>query len=170
MPTDDISSIFTTLFTAPAESMVDAAAKQRAVWVNWLRDMKRLVDNADPQFKQQIIDQHLALAPVWKMDAQVSVGISMRVASINRMEGGLSLGLGISVLQVAGTFGFMSESSSESVLQARAQYAFTNDAQVSLKDYLSSLGVELSSDTLDTAIGKLQAASTPLPELPTHNS
>jgi len=169
MATEDISKVFTTLFTAPSEAMVDAAAKQRAVWVDWLRDIKRLVDGADAAVKQQIIERHLALAPVWKMDAQVSVAVQMRVASINRMEGGMTLGLGISVLQAAGTFGFMSESTSESVLHARAQYAFSNGAQVSLHEYLDTLGVTLTPDALDTAIGKLQAGATPLPELPEGN-
>lgn len=167
MATQDIAKVFTMLFTAPTEAMVTAAAKQRAVWVDWLRDMKRLVDAADPGIKQQIIDRHLGLSPVWKMDAQVSVAVQMRVASVDRIEGGLTLGLGISVLQASGTFGFMSESSSESVLHARAQYAFSNGAQVSLREYLENLGVTLTPDALDTAIGKLQAAATPLPELPT---
>jgi hypothetical protein len=166
MPITDLSKVFTMLFTAPTEAVVTAAAKQRAVWMDWLRDVKRLLEGAGDAYKQGIIDRHLALAPVWKMDAQVSVAVQMRVASIDRVSGGLTLGLGVSVLQAAGTFGFMSESSSESVLQARAQYAFSNGAQVSLKDYLSTLGIELKPDTLDTAIGKLQATSTPLPELP----
>ena len=166
MATQDVAKVFTTLFTAPSEAMVDAAAKQRAVWIDWLRDIVRLIDGVqDEAVKQAIIDQHLALAPVWKMDAQVSVAIQMRVASINRLEGGLTLGLGISVLQVAGTFGFMSESSSESVLHARAQYAFSNGAQVALGEYLESLGITLTPDTLDTAIGKLNTAATPLPAL-----
>ena len=53
------------------------------------------------------------------MAAQVSVGITMRVASINRTEGGATLGLGIGLLQAPGTFGFVSESTSESILLER---------------------------------------------------
>lgn len=166
MAINDIPMVFSTLFTAPSQAMVDAAIKQRVAWINWLRDIKRLVDDADANYKQQILDQHLDLAPIWKMDAQVSVAIQMRVASISRIEGGLSLGLGISVLQAAGSFGFMSESTSESVLHARAQYAFSNGSQITLRDYLDTLGVSIVPDALDMAISKLQTGSLPLPALP----
>lgn len=161
MPSEDVAKVFATLFTAPADAMVDAAAKQRLIWVRWLEDVRRLVDAADAEYKQQILDRHLALAPVWKLDAQVSVAVQMRVASIDRASGGFSLGLGLSVLQASGSLGFLSETSSESVLHARAQYAFSNGGQTTLQQYLADLGVTLRPDALDTAISRLTAT---LPE------
>jgi hypothetical protein len=40
MPITDLSKVFTMLFTAPTEAVVTAAAKQRAIWMDWLRDVR----------------------------------------------------------------------------------------------------------------------------------
>jgi hypothetical protein len=157
MATDDLTRVFTTLFTAPTEATVKAAAAQRRIWIDWLRDVKALVDStADDNVKKAIISEHLALAPTWRMAAKISVGVTMRVASVKRVEGGASLGLGLGTVQVAGNFGFMSQSSSESVLQARAEYSLTNDREISLGDYLTTLGVPIvNANEVDTAIASL---------------
>lgn len=164
MATGDVAKVLTNLFTAPTEAAVNAASEQRRVWIDWLRDVERLVSAAsDEAVKRAIVRRHLDLAPVWKMAAQVSVSITMRVASIKRFEGGATLGLAVGLLQASGSFGFMSESSTESVMQARAQYALTNETEVSLADYLEDLGVDATDPAqLKAAISKLGAASTPL--------
>jgi hypothetical protein len=167
MAVDDVSRVMTTLFTAPTDAVVKAAAEQRRIWRDWLLDVQRLLDglgDAEQETRKRIIREHLRLAPTWKMTAQVSVGITMRVTSLNRAEGGVTLGLGVGLLQGSGTFGFLSESTTESILQARAQYALGNEAEVSLADYLDTLGVSLADATdVSKAIARLGEASTPLP-------
>jgi len=166
MPIDDLTRVFTTLFTAPTDAVVKAAAVQRRIWIDWLRDVVRLVEATDDaDAKKRIIREHLALAPVWRISAQVSVGVTMRVASIKRTEGGASLGLGVGPIQASGSFGFMSESSSESVLQARAQYAVTNnDRVVTLEEYLATLDVTPTDAAgLTTAIDTLGVAAEAAP-------
>jgi len=166
MPVDDVAKVITTLFTAPTEAAVNTAVEQRRIWIKWLEDVNRILETVpdDAERRKAIIREHLRLAPTWKLAAQVSVGITMRVASINRFEGGVTLGLGLSMLQVAGSFGFVSESTSESVLHARAQYALTNDAEVTLGDYLDALGVGLAeASDVTSAIERLESASTPIP-------
>ena len=164
MATSDITKIITTLLTAPTRAVVDAASEQRSSWIYWLKDVQRLVnDAADDAQKTKIINEHLKIAPVWKLGAQISIGITMRIASIKRSEGSASIGLGIGLLQASGSFGFMTESTNESILQARAQYALSNDAEVTLSEYLSDLGVTLSSaGDVQTAIDKLSVAAIPL--------
>ncbi len=166
MATSDITKLITTLLTSPTDAVVNSAAEQRRCWINWLKDVQRLVNTAtSEEQKKVIIAKHLELAPVWKLGAQISVGVTMRVASIKRQEASASLGLGVGLLQASGFFGFMAESTSESIVQARAQYALTNDTQVTLSEYLADLGVTLASgDDVSTAIEKLGAASTPLLE------
>jgi len=164
MATSDITKIITTLLTAPTKAVVDAASEQRSSWISWLKDVQRLVNDAsDDAQKKKIIDEHMKIAPVWKLGAQISIGVTMRVASIERSEGSASLGLGIGLLQASGSFGFMNETSTESILQARAQYALSNDAEITLAQYLSDLGVTLSGAAdVQTAIEKLGVAATPL--------
>lgn len=168
MATGDLTDVFSTLFTAPTGAVVDAAREQRRIWRDWLRDVLRLVEAAeDAATKRAILAEHLALAPTWQLTAQVSVGVTMRVASIERAEGGAMLGLGVGLLQGAGSFGWMHESSTESVLQARAQFALGNEREVRLADYLKTLGVELNDEAdVRTAITTLHHAATPLPPLP----
>ena len=166
MKKNDVSQVITTLLTAPTEAVVNAAAEQRRIWAKWLTDVQRILDSmpeGDNEARQLVIREHLSLAPVWKMSAQISVGITMRVASIERKEGEASFGLGVGLLQASGGFGFMSESSTESVLQAHANYALSNDKEVSIESYLNSLGVDaVAAGEVNTAISKLNVASTPI--------
>ncbi|WOO42690.1 hypothetical protein [Rubellicoccus peritrichatus] len=172
MDNDDIVNAITVLFTAPTEAVVDAASHQRRIWIKWLKDIDRLinpptgVDKPSKAQANEIILRHLELAPVWKMSAQISIGIGMRIASIRRMEGGIKLGIGTSMVSASGSFGFMSESASESTLQARANYAMSNEQEVTLKEYLNDLGVGVTDPTtLTKAIDRLAAATVPLPSL-----
>ncbi|WP_339891829.1 hypothetical protein [uncultured Alteromonas sp.] len=165
MATNDITKVITTLLTAPTDAVVQAATIQRKTWINWLKDVLRLVNDADDTQKKKIIDEHMKLAPIWKVGAQVSIGITMRVSSIERAEGSASLGLGVGLLQASGSFGFMQETTNESILQARAQYALSNDTEITLSEYLNDLGVTLSdAASVQNAIDKLAVASTPLEE------
>ena len=158
----DLTNLITTLFTAPTEAVVDASAEQRRIWIKWLKDVLRLInDTDDDASKDKIINEHLKLAPVWKLNAKISLGVTMRVSSIERTEAGASLGIGVGMLQASGSFSFMSESTSESVMQARAEYALSNENEVNLKDYMATLGIDLSkASEVENAIKKLGAAST----------
>lgn len=168
MANNDIPGMVADLLTAPAEGVVEAASRQRKIWIKWLTDIKRILDSADQnddELKKKIIKTHLELAPVWKLSAQLSLGMTMRIASINRTEANASLGLAVGLLTFGGSFGFMSESSSESVIQIRAQYALSNEKEVKLTEYLDSLGVTLA-DAADVtkAIEKLGVAAKPVEE------
>ena len=164
MTTESLSSVISTLLTAPADAVVQASATQRQIWMKWLIDLTRLVENQPGEISKKIIDEHLKLAPTWKMSAQLSLAISMRIASLERSEKGVTLGLGIGMVQASGTFGFARETASESVLQAQAIYNLTNAKEISLKDYLSILGVtSLANATeLKAATDKLGTARTPI--------
>lgn len=166
MANNDIPRMVADLLTAPAEGLVEAASKQRSIWIKWLTDIKRILDSVDQNddaLKKKIIKSHLELAPIWKLSAQLSLGMTMRIASINRKETSASLGLAVGLLTFGGSFGFMSESSSESVIQIRAQYALSNEKEVKLTEYLDSLGVTLGEATdVTTAIEKLGVAKTPI--------
>ena len=83
MDQNDITRLITTLLTAPTEAVVQASSEQRRIWISWLKDVKRLIDDASSdEIKKRIIDQHMDLAPVWKMGAQISLGVTMRISSI----------------------------------------------------------------------------------------
>lgn len=45
MAIDDIPRLLTTLFTAPTDAVTKAASEQRRIWMDWLKDVKRLVDD-----------------------------------------------------------------------------------------------------------------------------
>lgn len=168
MDINDTSKVLTNLFVSPTEAVVLAASEQRRIWIIWLKDIQRLLQalpDGDNDAASTLISGHMRLAPVWKMSAQISVGMTMRIASINRMDGEASIGFGLGLLQASGNFGFMSESSSESVFQAQASYALSNESEITLVDYLSTLGVTPASPSdLQTAIDKLSLASTPISE------
>ncbi|MEO0796254.1 MAG: hypothetical protein AAFX93_13885 [Verrucomicrobiota bacterium] len=173
MKNNDVVDAITVLFAAPTEAVVDAASQQRRVWIKWLKDIQRLLvenpsaDDAITTQNNNIIAKHLQLAPVWKLSAQISIGIGMRISSLNRFSGGIELGLGTSLVQASGNFGFVSESASESTLQARANYALSNDQEVTLEEYLSDLGVDVTDPaTLTLAVERLSTASEPLPSDP----
>lgn len=159
----DVSKIVASLLTAPAQATVHGAREQRKIWIRWLRDVERLVQAApDEDTKNAILAEHLRLAPTWKISAQLSLALSLRVASIRRFETGGSLGFAVGLLQMSGRFGFSSEETTESALQVRAQYALTNDGETNLAEYLTSLGVDPTDPTkLDEAIAKLGTATTP---------
>lgn len=158
---DEVSQVITTLLTAPGRAAVRASREQRAIWIEWLRDVQGLLEGEeDPEIRKSIVRQHMRLAPVWQASVQVSLGITMRVASIERREAGMTLGLGVGLLQSSGSFGFMSETSAESVLQARAQYALSNQGEVTLPAYLESLGVDVAgAEDVTAALSKLEGAA-----------
>ncbi|AJR07868.1 hypothetical protein C9J03_21730 [Photobacterium gaetbulicola] len=166
MASENLSSVITTLLTAPADAVVQASTAQRHIWMKWLSDLCKLIQDQPDNVKKNIIEEHLKLAPTWKMSAQLSLSISMRIASLERTETGVSLGLGIGMIQASGTFGFAREIASESVLQAQAIYNLTNDKEIALKDYLSILGAPelVDSTTINTAVTMLGSVSLPAVE------
>ncbi|RWX56226.1 hypothetical protein [Photobacterium chitinilyticum] len=163
MATENLSNIISTLLTAPADAVVQASATQRYIWMKWLTDLTKLIKGEPEDVSRKIINEHLKLAPSWKMSAQLSLSLSMRIASIERTEGGVSLGLGIGMIHGSGSFGFTKETTTESTLQAQAIYNLTNDTETSLKDYLNMLGINTLDNTgdLDNAIKKLGKINIP---------
>ncbi len=156
----DISAMITTLLTAPSIATIDSMKAQRIIWKQWLEDINALVKKADINAQQQIIDKHLDIAPTWKMTAQISLSLSMRVASINRKDGKFVLGLGIGPVQASGEFGFMSQSTSEGSMHASVKYNLTNDNEITLRNYMDTLGVtKIVPENIEDSIKKLNSES-----------
>lgn len=159
--TADLENVFTTLFTAPAEAVVQAEADYRQIWAKWLGNVMELLKQRDESKHAEILRTHLNLAPVMKLNAKVEVGITLRVGSIKKRDGSVGVGLGVGAFQLNGSYGFMSQSSSESVMQARAAYEMTNQAEVTLKEFADTWSLPLTSATeVGTAITFLK---TPTP-------
>lgn len=167
MASENLPSVISTLLTAPADAVVQASVAQRHIWTKWLTDLSNLITDQSAGVQKVLIEEHLKLAPTWKMSAQLSLSISMRIASLERTEAGVSLGLGVGMLQASGTFGFARETSSESVIQAQAIYNLTNEKEISLKEYLTILGAPdlVDTTTIDKAIDKLGTANTPIVDI-----
>ncbi|CAM2067890.1 hypothetical protein SCOR_21095 [Sulfidibacter corallicola] len=166
----DVEGVFTTLFTAPANAVVQAEAEYRAIWAQWLENTMALLAKV-PQGtdRSAILAKHLELAPVMKLGAQIEVGITLRVGSVTRREGSLGVSLGVGAFQASGSFGFMSQNTSESVMQARAAYALSNETEVTLKDFAANWSIDLADPTqLSSAIDFLKTPTpeTPAPKLP----
>lgn len=168
MATTDLTGVFTTLFTAPANAACRAEREYRTIWLEWLRELAALSGAAASPMKPEQIQAHLDLAPVLHFESLIEVGITMRVASVSEMRAGISAGLRLSVIETSGSFGFVSRDTQESVLQAKAQYTLSNGAHMTLKDYLGTMSIDLAGpDDVKTAIGALESVQgAALPEPP----
>ncbi len=165
MKTNNLSSVFTDLFTAPIEATLHAEERYRDIWIGWLKNLKSLVDSRvaanphpDDQQMRAFIESQLSLAPIMRLEARIDVGVNLRVTSVRQSEAGGSLGLQLGVLQAAGTFSFASQDTQESVVTARATYALANSGQISLKDFLEKAVIPLATPAhFDSAIEFLKS-------------
>lgn len=146
----DLESIFTTLFSAPSKVVVDADARYRQIWMEWLQNIRALITARDTavggtplttEQQKALIEAQLGMAPVMKLDAAVEVAVTMRLASVTQKEGKASLGVGVGAFQVSGSFGMSSQTSQESILQARAVYNMANNSEKSLASYLKDYSI-----------------------------
>lgn len=157
---NNLSSVFTDLFTAPVEATLYAEARYREIWVQWLGNLKSLVEarandpeQPDDAQMKTFIESQLSLAPIMRLEARIDVGVNLRVTSVRQSEVGGTFGLQLGVLQAAGTFSFASQDTQESVLTARATYALANSGQISLKDFLDKAVIPLDKpEHFDSAI------------------
>lgn len=164
MKNNNLPSVFTDLFTAPIEATLHAEARYREIWIEWLRNLKTLVDarsNVEPKpdnaQMKSFIESQLSMAPIMRLEARIDVGVNLRVTSVRQSEVGGTFGLQLGVLQAAGTFSFASQDTQESVLTARATYALANSGQISLKDYLEKAVITLEKpEHFDSAIKLLE--------------
>ncbi len=148
---NDASKMITTLLTAGPDAAIQANREQRKIWADWLEDIIDMLgeigEEIDFEKREIFISEQLSLAPAFKLNAFISVSSSMRIASIDRVDASGGLGLSLGLLQISGSFGMSQQNSSESTLQARAEYTLTNNNELSLSDYLGSLGVKTSDPT-----------------------
>lgn len=150
MKNNNLSSVFTDLFTAPVEATLHAEKRYREIWIEWLRNLKSLVDalakDSPGAYDDKVtafIQSQLSMAPIMRMEALVDVSVNLRVTSVRQMEVGGSLGLQLGALQAAGSFSFASQKTEESILTARATYTLANANQLSLSDYLEKALIPL---------------------------
>lgn len=139
MENSNLTTVFSELFTAPIQAVVQAEAQYRRIWCDWLVSLQALLTKRGQLTAEQeaaFIQSQLELAPIMRLEARIDVGISLRVTSVRQTQVGGSFGLQVSVLQAAGSFSFASQDTQESVLNARATYALANTQQLSLKDFL----------------------------------
>ncbi|MEE9350969.1 MAG: hypothetical protein V3U78_01815 [Thiotrichaceae bacterium] len=166
MVTTDLKEVFKMLFTAPAEACVEAEASYRAIWLQWLLDLQKMLKTQKLKSTKanNAIISHLDLAPVMKFDGIVECGVTMRIASISEKGKSVSTGIQLGVIETTGSFGFMHRQTNESVMQAKAQYTVTN-REVSLANYLGHFSIDLASPSdLTTAISFLKKTSPILAE------
>jgi hypothetical protein len=158
MSQSQIEDIVGTLLTAPVKAVTYANREQMYIWRDYLKTISALIDIESTQDeKVSLVKQYLSMAPIWKVSATVEVGITMRIASVSKSAKGGSIGLAVGLLQVAGQFSSESSTTSESVMTAKAIYALSNDKEIKLTEFMSTLGVTVTSpDQVVTAIGKLE--------------
>src|SRR5690349_19009678 len=94
-----MKSMIGTIFTAPAEAVLEAEERYRTIWIEWLTTVKKLVEkrkqqltndpNVDAKVASMLAEQ-LKLAPVMKLNGRVEIGLSMRIASVSKSSGNLS--------------------------------------------------------------------------------
>ncbi len=139
----DLVEMVATLFTAPVQACLIAEKGHRKVWLSWIEGVVKIASDAglkEPALLAALISKELDRAPVLKMDAQIDVGLTMRIETVKKKEGGAELSVGVGPFQGGGSFSFMSQNTQESVLNARATYRLASTSQTSLSEFLRSIG------------------------------
>lgn len=156
----DLTSIVQVLFTAPVEAALLSEREIRRVWAEWLRNIASLASSAGLSGEALVgfINTQLALAPVMKFDAEIDLGMTLKITSLNSREGGGKIGLSVGPFSAAGQFSFMQQNSSESVLNARAVYSLSNANAQTLSGYLNAARLEcVDVDSLRESASALEA-------------
>lgn len=178
MPVADLKSVFSMLFTAPLEAVVEAEVRYRRLTHECLHNLLQTVNVLYPAPAagaarspsqlaaiQSLITSQLALAPIFKINASVDAALTMRVASITTKNAEVNLQLGVGGISVGGSFGSSQQASSETVLQAAARYAVHNNTEISMTDFLANFGLTPTDpEGLKNAVEKLEKT---LPASPT---
>lgn len=165
MSQSQIEDVVSTLLSAPVKAATYANREQMYIWRDYLKTIEAVIGTVtDPAQKVALISQYMSMAPTWKVAAQIDVGITMRIASISKTTVGGSLGIAVGVVQTAGQFSSEKSTSTESLLTARALYSLSNDNEIQLENFLSSLGIDLAQpDQVATAVGKLESITAQAP-------
>ncbi|NMP33393.1 hypothetical protein HII17_17740 [Thalassotalea sp. M1531] len=142
-----IEDLVGALLTAPAKAVIYANREQAVIWKDYLAFVAGLTSRAKAAEKVHIIERYIEMAPKWKVAAELEVGMTSRVASVTKKSLGASIGIGVGLLQSAGQFASETSTSSESVMKIKAKYALSNDTETSLKEYMSSMGIELANES-----------------------
>lgn len=162
MSQSQIEDVVSTLLSAPVKAATYANREQMYIWRDYLKTIQAVIDTVnDTEQKVALISQYISMAPIWKVAAQIDVGITMRIASISKTSIGSTLGITVGLVQTAGQFSSEKSTSTESLLTARAHYSLTNDNEIQLADFLNSLGINLAApEQVTTAVAKLESITT----------
>lgn len=166
MSQPELVDVFEMLFNAPVTASARAERAFRGIWSQWLKDLAALLDALDEggalsaQQKLAVIKSQLSIAPVLKLEADVEVGVIMKLVTVTGVKADGTLGLGVGPFKVAGSFGFNRETSQESTLSANARYKLGNTSELSLSDMLSATGLEVTDQqSARAAAAKLEKAA-----------
>jgi hypothetical protein len=152
------SGVLKELCTAPLDAVVKAEKNYRTIWINWIKQIKGMVDTLDETRQKNINWQTLfKTAPVVTLDQKIDLAITMRVASVKEVSANGELGLSLGPIHTSGSFGFMNRATTESTLQASTSVTISN-AEHNLVDYLGKFNIEPASvGDLTNAVKLLEA-------------
>jgi hypothetical protein len=153
MSTASLEKMIGTVFTAPARAVVEAEEQYRKIWAEWLATTLSRIKATHPttllpespdkdKAQAEILNKHLMLAPVMKLNGRIELGLTMRVASVSGFDAKLTLGAG--PVSVSG--GYFRQATEESVLSIRAGFTMTN-TEVNLAGYLAENSIPLATAT-----------------------
>jgi hypothetical protein len=130
-----------TIFLTPGEAALEAEKGYRRIWADWIADTIGLAKTSNPadETKQvEALRNLMQFAPIMKINGQIELGLTMRVASVEGGKGEISLGTG----PIGITGGYYREESQESVMTIHGTFTLTN-TETDLTQYLALHNITL---------------------------
>ncbi|WP_190808710.1 hypothetical protein [Flagellimonas sp. S3867] len=159
MASADLTTVFSELFKAPLEAVVEADKKYRESWIKWIEMKRKLLESQlkdqSKDVQKKAIDIILDTIPIINIDGSINVAITMRISEVRKKKTGVDFGLQLAPIHANISFTSSTESSQESVLQASTRFAISNNS-TSLREYVQDHGLTIQSPAdLDTLVKKL---------------
>lgn len=149
MAEQNMREVFGMLFTEPVYSIVEAEKRYRTIWLDWIDRIVAQLPNVKKESKLDFLTKQIDMAPIMNFSANVEVGVSMKLSSMEGKNGEVKLGVSVAPVELSGTFGFVKQETRENSLTAKAQYGITNTNSLKLKDLLEMNNVTLDADNPD---------------------
>lgn len=116
MATLSIKDALNELFTGPLRAVTEAEKTYRAIWIEWLRQIKQ-----DLTLKDAV-----EFAPVVSLEQSVDASILLRIASVKESELSVGGGLQLGAISVSGRYGTVSRAEQESTFRADTKVQLSN--------------------------------------------
>ena len=159
MASASITTVFSDLFKAPLDAVVEADKNYRESWVKWIKMKQELLkdqlESTDEDTKKRATEIILDTAPIVNLEGSINVAITMRISEVKKSEFGGSFGLQLAPIHANVSFNSSNQSSQESVFQASTRFAISNNS-TSLRQYVVDHGLSVQDpDELETLVKKL---------------